>query len=212
MDSGRGFDHGTFVPLKLVFPKADIPIVQLSLLSSMSPEVRRLAMYWVVRHITEKQTHIPKCMLQEHVNMGKALAPLRGEGVLIIGSGMTYHNMRGFRSNEESAVAASQVYVVLLLPHLVWSKIRKLMQLRMHAQAFDAYLADAIANPEHNAEQRLSLLRGWDKAPAARECHPREEHLMPLHVVAGAAQGEPGRVVQTGMMLGVKVSSFQFDG
>ena len=85
------------------------------------------------------------------------------------------------------------------------------MQPRMHVQAFDAYLADAVANPQHSAEQRLSLLRGWDKAPSARQCHPREEHLLPLHVVAGAAQGAPGRVVQAGMMMGVKVSSFQFD-
>ncbi len=81
----------------------------------------------------------------------------------------------------------------------------------MPGQAFNDYLADAIANPQHPPEERLGLLSNWEKAPAARDCHPREEHLLPLHVVAGAAQGHAGRVVHTGEMMGVTVSSYQFD-
>lgn len=70
-DDGRGFDHGTFIPLKLSWPTPDIPTTQLSLLSSLDPEV--------------------------HLRIGRALMPLRDEGVLIIGSGMSYHNLRGWK-------------------------------------------------------------------------------------------------------------------
>jgi aromatic ring-opening dioxygenase catalytic subunit (LigB family) len=70
-DEARGFDHGTFVPLKLSWPQAEIPTIQLSLLDSLAPE--------------------------PHLRIGRALMPLRDEGVLIIGSGMSYHNLRGWR-------------------------------------------------------------------------------------------------------------------
>jgi aromatic ring-opening dioxygenase catalytic subunit (LigB family) len=72
-DNVRGFDHGVFIPLKVVFPRADLPIVQVSLLASMDPA--------------------------EHIRLGQALAPLRDEGVLIVGSGMSYHNMQTLMAN-----------------------------------------------------------------------------------------------------------------
>ncbi|GAA0530165.1 aromatic ring-opening dioxygenase catalytic subunit (LigB family) [Rhizomicrobium palustre] len=70
LDPRRGFDHGVFVPLKVAFPKAEIPIVQMSLDAGLDPAL--------------------------HIKAGEALKPLRDEGVVIIGSGMSFHNMRGY--------------------------------------------------------------------------------------------------------------------
>src|SRR5207302_5619460 len=70
VDAERGFDHGVFISFKLVYPSANIPIVQLSLQVGLDPQV--------------------------HIEAGRALQPLRKQGVLIVGSGMSYHNLRGF--------------------------------------------------------------------------------------------------------------------
>ncbi|MCP5396510.1 MAG: dioxygenase [Sphingomonadaceae bacterium] len=80
LDNQRGLDHGVFVPLKVAFPVADIPVVEMSLDASLDPAL--------------------------HVAAGKALAPLRDEGVLVIGSGMSFHNMRAY--GNPAAMAASQ--------------------------------------------------------------------------------------------------------
>jgi aromatic ring-opening dioxygenase catalytic subunit (LigB family) len=78
-DQERGFDHGTFVPLKLTYPDADIPAIQLSLRRGLDPA--------------------------EHIRMGRALEPLRDEHVFVIGSGMTFHNLRLFRDPRSHAVS-----------------------------------------------------------------------------------------------------------
>lgn len=152
-DASRGFDHGTFVPLMLTYPNADVPTLQLSLVAGLDPA--------------------------QHLALGRALAPLRDEGVLIVGSGMSYHNMRGF--NDPRAAA--------------------------HAQAFDAWLADAVASP---AAERDAALARWADAPSARASHPREEHLLPLMVVAGAAQGDRGHAAFRGRVFGKDVSAYHF--
>jgi len=152
-DGARGFDHGTFVPLKLGYPDADVPTIQLSLKRGLDPAT--------------------------HLAIGRALAPLRDEGVLIVGSGMSYHNMRGF--GRPGSLAASV--------------------------AFDDWLSETVALPASERDARLSA---WSSAPSARECHPREEHLLPLMVIAGAARSDRGSVPYRDSILGVRVSATRF--
>ena len=151
-DNRRGFDHGTFVPLKLAYPDADVPTVQLSLKRGLDP--------------------------REHMAMGRALAPLRDEGVFIVGSGMTYHNLRAFGP-----------------------------QARPASEAFDAWLQETTALEPNQREERLA---NWSSAPSARLAHPREEHLLPLMVVAGAAGADRGRTAYSGTVMGVRISAHHF--
>jgi aromatic ring-opening dioxygenase catalytic subunit (LigB family) len=153
-DSGRGFDHGTFVPLALMYPNADVPVVMLSLKSDYDP--------------------------QKHIRVGQALQPLRDEGVLIIGSGLTYHNMRGFGRDESTPIA----------------------------EAFEKYLNDAILQSDANV--RNDMLAKWETAPGARLAHPSEDHLMPLLVVAGAAGNDIGRPVFVDHVMKVPMATYEF--
>lgn len=152
-DAERGFDHGTFVPLKLAWPEADVPTLQLSLKAGLDPA--------------------------EHLAMGRALLPLRDDGVLIVGSGMTYHNMRGFFDAKENPVS----------------------------EEFDAWLREAGA-AEQSARERA--LVEWQKAPAARRVHPREEHLLPLMVIAGAAGGDRATIPYRGSYSGKRLSAYHY--
>lgn len=153
-DPVRGFDHGVFIPFKLVYPDADIPIVQLSLHASFDPAL--------------------------HLAMGRALAPLRDDGVLIVGSGMSYHNMSGFMRGDGEIVASDQ---------------------------FDSWLQDVC---RQTGEPRATALTNWRTAPAARDVHPREEHLLPLMVAAGAGGDDPGRCEFSDRVMGATVSAFAF--
>ena len=153
----RGIDHGVFIPMKVAFPEADIPVVQLSLRMGLDPA--------------------------EHTAMGRALAPLRGEGVLIVGSGMSFHNMRRFR--REGGVADPDSIL------------------------FDRWLAQTVALP---AKARDAQLIDWARAPGGLASHPREEHLLPLHVVAGAAGTDAGRRVFEDHVMGSVQSAYVFGG
>ena len=104
--------------------------------------------------------------------------PLRDEGVFIVGSGMTYHNMRAMGPQGRPA-----------------------------ASTFDAWLRDSVTRPQ---AERDALLGDWQSAPAARAAHPREEHLLPLMVIAGAAGRDVGRVAYRGSLLGLEFSGYAF--
>jgi aromatic ring-opening dioxygenase catalytic subunit (LigB family) len=152
-DIQRGFDHGVFVPLKVAYPDAKVPTVQLSLRADLDPKA--------------------------HLAIGRALEPLRNEGVLIVGSGMSFHNMAAFRGGGGGAAAA----------------------------AFDGWLSSIV---EQEPETRNAGLAAWAKAPSARESHPREEHLLPLMVAAGAAGGDAGKAVFRDVAMGATISAIRF--
>ena len=136
LDDRRGFDHGLFVPLKVMYPDADIPCVQLSLVNSLQPEA--------------------------HIQIGKALAGLRKDNVLIIGSGLSFHNLKEFFA---APTKTSQTL----------------------NESFEQWLLDTCSNSRITEAEREQRLINWDSAPAARYCHPRKEHLLPLHVCYGVA-------------------------
>src|SRR6185437_13893094 len=121
-------------------PEADVPVFQVSIRADYDPEA--------------------------HLQLGRALAPLRDEGVLIIGSGSSYHNLLRFFG----------------------PRVR-----RDDSVQFDAWLRDTLV--ESAPTRRSERLLDWQHAPAAREAHPQEDHLIPLHVVVGAAEEEPGTIV-----------------
>lgn len=151
----RGFDHGMFIPLKLMFPAADIPVVQLSLRNDFDPAA--------------------------HLAAGRALAPLREEGVLIIGSGMSFHNMRGYGDPRFGPIS----------------------------DAFDQWLTATVeAAPE---ERHARLLAWEQAPQARLCHPPRaEEHLLPLFVAAGAAGGDAGHKVFSDRVLETTLSAFRF--
>ena len=155
-DPARGYDHGVFVPFLLMYPDADVPVVQLSLQAGLDPAA--------------------------HLAIGRALAPLRDEGILIVGSGMSYHNLRAFFSTDAHAIDAST--------------------------QFDTALAAALGSAAPAA--RDAALVEWKQMPGALACHPRAEHLLPLMVVAGAAQADPGRRTFSDRVFGKAVSAFEF--
>lgn len=130
VDPARGFDHGVWSPLLLMYPEADIPVVSLSVQPRRSPA--------------------------EHIAVGRALAPLRGENVLVMGSGGAVHNLGALMRGDHGAAPQ-------------W------------AARFDDWLAQAMA--EGDAE---SLAEYRSAAPFARHAHPRDEHLMPAFVAFGA--------------------------
>jgi aromatic ring-opening dioxygenase catalytic subunit (LigB family) len=153
----RGFDHGVFVPLMMAYPDADVPVVMLSLQRNLDAA--------------------------DHIRIGKALTPLRDEDVLIITSGMSYHNMRMFGSEAPAHV--------------------------QQAIRFDGWLKDAVAKPEQ--KDREATLIGWESNADAVACHyPGSEHLTPLFVAEGASDGDIGSPIFTGSFLGKPYSAFRF--
>jgi 4,5-DOPA dioxygenase extradiol len=137
LNENRGFDHGLFVPLKIMYPNADIPCVQLSLVNSLNPE--------------------------QHLDIGRALQNLDYKDLLVVGSGFSFHNMKAFFTSDDTESKAKN-------------------------EAFEDWLLETCSNSDISEKERRNRLSQWAKAPSARYCHPREEHLLPLHVCYGIAQ------------------------
>ncbi|WP_243774757.1 dioxygenase family protein [Actinomadura barringtoniae] len=154
-DTERGLDHGAYVPLVEMYPDADVPVLQMSM-PTLEPE--RL------------------------FEVGRRLAPLRDQGVLIVGSGFTTHNLREMRPGADAEPPA-------------WSV------------EFDDWAERAVGGGDVDA-----LLDFRDKAPAARIAHPRTEHFAPLFVSLGADADAPSgrRSVIDGFWFGLAKRSFQF--
>lgn len=155
IDPQRGFDHGLFIPLKLMYPRADIPALQLSLLHGLDPGA--------------------------HIALGKALRELKNENILVIGSGFSFHNMRAFSWQGSGAPDPAN-------------------------EAFQNWLVEVCTGPLPQVEREQRLI-AWEKAPSARYCHPREEHLLPLHVCLGMAD-EPARLIFDDQILGKRSVAF----
>lgn len=132
VDPLRGLDHGAWVPLKLMYPEGDVPAFQLSIQTPLGAV--------------------------HHVALGKALAPLRDEGVLILGSGSATHNLRDFRG--ASGLADPP---------------------RPYVKPFDDWLVKTVEAGDENA------LLAWERAPEARRNHPTDDHWLPIYVPFGAA-------------------------
>lgn len=135
IDLQRGFDHGLFIPLNLMYPDASIPALQLSLLRGLDPSA--------------------------HIALGKGLRELVTENILIIGSGFSFHNMRAFSWQGKNDPDRDN-------------------------DNFQNWLVDVCCEPIPHSERETHLVN-WENAPGARYCHPREEHLLPLHVCTGMA-------------------------
>lgn len=156
LDGERGYDHGIFVPLMLAFPSADIPVVALSLHRSLDPAM--------------------------HLSIGRTLSPLRDEGVLIIGSGLSFHSMAAFSFSGNSGSST-------------------------RGERWDIALNTAVtAEPS----VRDAALAEWESLPDARASHPREEHLLPLLVAAGAGSEDRGVNTFRDAYMDVIVSNFRF--
>ncbi|KAA3654832.1 MAG: dioxygenase [Calditrichaeota bacterium] len=156
MDDQRGFDHGMFVPLKIMYPGAIIPCVQLSLVKGLDPEL--------------------------HMQIGQALSSLRQENVLVLGSGFSFHNMRAFFSPSSDGSDTKN-------------------------DAFQVWLTETCTNTTLSPAERNSRLIHWTEAPFARYCHPREEHLIPLHLCAALAN-TPAELVFDRAILGKNACAF----
>lgn len=155
LDEQRGIDHGVFIPLMLMYPKADVPVLQISLSSSLDPA--------------------------EHIAIGEALASLDEPDTLFLGSGFSFHNMGAFFADSSEIRAANE--------------------------SFESWLADTLLNREMKTEEINQRLINWHSAPGAQFCHPREEHLLPLHVCYGIANAPADKAI-TIEILNKRASNF----
>lgn len=154
VDPIRGLDHGAFIPLKVAVPDANIPVVEMSVEQSFDAAL--------------------------HIAAGRALASLRHEGVLILGSGMSFHNMRAYGDPRSTP----------------------------GARAFDDWLTETAQFEAVERERRLAHWAEAPFARFAHP-PKQEEHLLPLMVAAGAGL-EPGERVFSEEVLAAALSGYRF--
>ncbi|KAF9017997.1 Extradiol aromatic ring-opening dioxygenase [Hymenopellis radicata] len=152
---GPGLDHGVFIPFKLMFGEEfmDIPVVQVAIDSSMKPE--------------------------DNWRLGKTVAALRTEGILVLSGGLTIHNLRDI-----SAFAPESAKPVV--------------------KEFDKAVLDAVTIPD--SEDRKKAMFALTKHAGFRSANPREDHFVPLYVAAGA--GEMGGVKVLNALYGIPTVAF----
>ncbi|MCW8879848.1 MAG: dioxygenase [Kangiellaceae bacterium] len=142
LNETRGFDHGMFVPLKIMYPQADIPCVQISLSRNLDPEL--------------------------HIKLGQSLRAFKERNILFVGSGSSFHNLQHFFNPSE--------------------------QEKHMNDEFHRWLNRTLSDSKLSEAARQNSLVNWKTAPNARFCHPREEHLIPLHICYGLAGGKAEQV------------------
>ena len=159
LEEGAGLDHGVWNPLLLVYPEADIPVVPLSILPDASPDT--------------------------HARMGRALSPLRDNGVLLIGSGSITHNLRRFFGGSYELNGPEEPF----------------------ARSFADWIAARVADGDTG--QLMQPAEHW---PGGRENHPTDDHIYPFYFAVGAA-GLPfsGRRIHASTNYGVlAMDAFRF--
>jgi aromatic ring-opening dioxygenase catalytic subunit (LigB family) len=140
-----------------MYPEADIPCIQLSLIDSLDPSA--------------------------HIALGKAVSDIDDEGLLVIGSGFSFHNLKAFFNDAASQPDDRNV-------------------------AFERWLVNTCCARDLDEVERARRLTAWESAPHARYCHPREEHLLPLHVCYGMTNRAAEAVVELSILK--KKASFYF--
>jgi 4,5-DOPA dioxygenase extradiol len=162
LEPDQGLDHGAWIPLLLMYPDADVPVAQLSIQHHLGPA--------------------------HHLAMGRALAPLRDGGVLILGSGNVTHNLQDAIGRLRGGSGAGD-------PPPEW------------AVAFDGWVAERVAE---GAVDDLADYRA--RAPFAEVAHPRDEHFLPLFVVAGAGGGAGRQIHAHFALSSLSMAAFAFGG
>ncbi len=213
LDEERGFDHGVFVPLLLAFPAADVPVVCLSLHHSLDPSL--------------------------HFSIGERLAPLRREGVLILGSGVSFHNMRVLMGNWQAPPVAREQAAGYAFDEALRDAVLATndhdddsdnacaapsssssssssssvssSSSSSSSSRVDAPRSVALDRRGSTSRSRYWKLSKWKATfPGAAAAHPREEHLIPLMVAAGAGGDDQAAVIFEDVCMGAAMTGFRF--
>ncbi|KAF9081867.1 hypothetical protein BGX29_006174 [Mortierella sp. GBA35] len=170
-ETKRGVDHGVWVPFLRILPEPNIPIVQMSLAE--------------MRSRPDEET------FEYHIRLGKALAQLRDENVLIVASGTAVHNLRDLGKYIRTSQGAGG------------------LQVAPYVEPFDGLL-DQIALAKTQEEREKAAVKDMAASKYLRLAHPSLDHLLPFHVAIGAAGGDVGKSLHKSFMLSMAMSAYSF--